>query len=114
MPDLVAAVQRVIVIMDSIAAAFEQQSHGIRQVNQAVAQMDQLVQQNAQLVQQAARNANALESEAARFLAAEPSSRCLSSSFTAPSLLGVAPLPSALPKPPVKPSEAWASFCCAW
>lgn len=66
MQDLVAAVQRVNDIMDEIAAASEEQSNGIGQVNQAVAQMDQVVQQNAQLVQQAARSANELESEAAR------------------------------------------------
>lgn len=66
MQDLVAAVQRVSDIMDEIAAASEEQSNGIGQVNQAVAQMDQVVQQNAQLVQQAARNANELEGEAAR------------------------------------------------
>lgn len=66
MQDLVAAVQRVNDIMDEIAAASEEQSNGIGQVNQAVAQMDQVVQQNSQLVQQAARSANELESEAAR------------------------------------------------
>lgn len=66
MQDLVTAVQRVSDIMDDIAAASEEQSNGIGQVNQAVAQMDQVVQQNAQLVQQAARSANELESEAAR------------------------------------------------
>ena len=47
MQDLVGAVQRVSDIMDEIAAASEQQSSGIGQVNQAVAQMDQVVQQNA-------------------------------------------------------------------
>lgn len=122
MQDLVAAVQRVSDIMDSIAAASEQQSSGISQVNQAVAQMDQVVQQNAQLVQQAARNANELESEAARLREAverfrvaepsnsEPSNSRLSSSFPAPSLPGVARSPTAIPKPPVKQSEEWTSF----
>ncbi|WP_089703741.1 methyl-accepting chemotaxis protein [Vreelandella arcis] len=66
MQDLVAAVQRVSDIMDEIAAASEEQSNGIGQVNQAVAQMDQVVQQNAELVQQASHSANELESEAGR------------------------------------------------
>lgn len=66
MQDLVAAVQRVSDIMDEIAAASEEQSNGIGQVNQAVAQMDQVVQQNAELVQQAAFSANELEDEAGR------------------------------------------------
>ncbi|WP_346799191.1 methyl-accepting chemotaxis protein [Halomonas sp. Bachu 37] len=66
MQSLVAAVQRVSDIMDEIAAASEEQSNGITQVNQAVAQMDQVTQQNAELVQQAARSANELEEEAGR------------------------------------------------
>ncbi|MCL7929266.1 methyl-accepting chemotaxis protein [Halomonas llamarensis] len=66
MHTLVAAVQRVSDIMDEIAAASEEQSNGIIQVNQAVTQMDQVVQQNAELVQQASRSANELENDAAR------------------------------------------------
>ncbi|WP_328587967.1 methyl-accepting chemotaxis protein [Vreelandella rituensis] len=66
MQGLMAAVQRVSDIMDEIAAATEEQSNGISQVNQAVTQMDQVTQQNSQLVQQAAQNANELESEAGR------------------------------------------------
>jgi methyl-accepting chemotaxis protein-2 (aspartate sensor receptor) len=50
--------------MDEIAAASQEQSHGIGQVNQAVTQMDQVTQQNAVLVEQAANAASELEREA--------------------------------------------------
>lgn len=96
MQDLVAAVQRVSDIMDEIAAASEEQSNGIGQVNQAVAQMDQVVQQNAQLVQQAARSANELESEAARLREAVERFR-VSEGAVPPATH--TPLPSATPRP---------------
>ena len=117
MQDLVAAVQRVSDIMDDIAAASEQQSSGIGQVNQAVAQMDQVVQQNAQLVQQAARNANELESEAARlraaverFRVADPSTPRLSSSSPMANQPAIALSPLASQQKSVKPTEEWTSF----
>ncbi|MHB0774119.1 methyl-accepting chemotaxis protein [Halomonas sp. WWR20] len=65
MNDIVAAVQRVTDIMDEIAAASQEQSNGIGQVNQAITQMDQVTQQNASLVQNAARSAADLERQAA-------------------------------------------------
>ncbi|QNI04658.1 HAMP domain-containing protein [Halomonas sp. SH5A2] len=83
MQDLVAAVQRVSDIMDEIAAASEEQSNGIGQVNQAVAQMDQVVQQNAELVQQASFSANELEDEAGRLREAVERFR-VAESLTAP------------------------------
>lgn len=113
MQDLVAAVQRVSDIMDEIAAASEEQSNGIGQVNQAVAQMDQVVQQNAQLVQQAARSANELESEAARLREAVERFR-VSGASTAP--LTTRPiLPSATPRPAKvvatkTPVDEWEAF----
>ncbi len=64
MGEIVAAVQRVNDIMDEIAAASQEQSNGIGQVNEAVSQMDQVTQQNAGLVQQAASSAQALAGEA--------------------------------------------------
>ena len=66
MGEIVAAVQRVSDIMDEIASASQEQSHGIGQVNLAVTQMDEVTQQNAALVEQAATAANQLEAEAAR------------------------------------------------
>ncbi|WP_439108971.1 methyl-accepting chemotaxis protein [Halomonas flagellata] len=66
MGEIVAAVQKVSDIMDEIASASQEQSHGIDQVNLAVAQMDQVTQQNAALVQQAAAAAHQVEAEAER------------------------------------------------
>ena len=66
MSELVTAVQRVTDIMGEIAAASEEQSRGIEQVNRAVTQMDEVTQQNAALVEQAAAAASSLQDQAAR------------------------------------------------
>ncbi|MHB0774115.1 methyl-accepting chemotaxis protein [Halomonas sp. WWR20] len=66
MQEIVAAVHRVTDIMDEIAAASQEQSNGITQVNQAIVQMDQVTQQNASLVQEASSAAASLEEQAAR------------------------------------------------
>ncbi|MCQ4347269.1 methyl-accepting chemotaxis protein [Pseudomonas stutzeri] len=58
---VVSAVTKVNDIMGEIAAASDEQSAGIAQVNQAVAQMDDVTQRNAGLVQTAANAAVALE-----------------------------------------------------
>ncbi|WP_290907645.1 methyl-accepting chemotaxis protein [Halomonas sp.] len=68
--EIVAAVQKVTNIMDEIAAASAEQSHGIDQVNLAVAQMDQVTQQNSGLVQQAASTSNQVEAEVERLTTA--------------------------------------------
>ena len=52
--EIVAAVKKVTDIVAEIAAASNQQSSGIDQVNHAVSQMDQTTQQNAALVEEAA------------------------------------------------------------
>ncbi|HET8791903.1 MAG TPA: methyl-accepting chemotaxis protein [Modicisalibacter sp.] len=64
MGDIVSAVQRVNDIMDEIAAASQEQSNGIGQVNLAITEMDQVTQHNARLVQEASSAANTLEREA--------------------------------------------------
>lgn len=70
MSDIVGSIRRVVDIMADIAAASEQQSSGIEQVNQAVGQMDQATQQNAALVEQAAAAAHSLQEQAAELLQA--------------------------------------------
>jgi methyl-accepting chemotaxis protein-1 (serine sensor receptor) len=60
------AVRRVTDIMAEIAAASEEQSDGIEQVNKAVSQMDEVTQRNAALVEQAAAAAVSLEEQATR------------------------------------------------
>jgi methyl-accepting chemotaxis protein len=64
MDEIVAAVKRVTDIMAEIAAASQEQSSGIEQVNQAVMQMDQVTQQNAALVEEAAAAADSMQQQA--------------------------------------------------
>jgi methyl-accepting chemotaxis protein len=66
MQEIVASVKRVTDIMGEIAAASEEQSRGIDQVNRAVSQMDEVTQQNAALVEEAAAAAGSLEDQARR------------------------------------------------
>jgi methyl-accepting chemotaxis protein-1 (serine sensor receptor) len=65
MDDIVGAVKRVTDIMGEIAAASEEQSSGIEQVNRAISQMESATQQNAALVEQAAAAAGSLQQQAA-------------------------------------------------
>src|SRR5258708_11677841 len=58
------AIKQVSDIVGEIAAASEEQSRGIEQVNQAVSQMDEVTQQNAALVEQAAAASQSLEQQA--------------------------------------------------
>ena len=62
--EVVASVQRVTDIMAEIAAASNEQSAGIEQVNHAISQMDQVTQQNAALVEEAAAAAGSMQQQA--------------------------------------------------
>ncbi|MQR02122.1 methyl-accepting chemotaxis protein [Glaciimonas soli] len=64
MEQVVDSVQRVTDIMAEIAAASQEQSSGIEQINQAIGQMDQVTQQNAALVEEAAAAAASLQEQA--------------------------------------------------
>ena len=64
MDDIVTSVQLVADIISGTAAASQEQSAGIEQVNQAVGQMDEITQQNAALVEQAAAAAESLQEQA--------------------------------------------------
>ncbi|WP_068816943.1 methyl-accepting chemotaxis protein [Xanthomonas translucens] len=64
MSEVVASVQRVTDIMGEIAAASQEQSAGIEQVNQTITQMDEATQQNAALVEEATAAARSLEDQA--------------------------------------------------
>ncbi len=59
------SVRQVSDIMGEIAAASEEQSSGIEQINQAVVQMDEVTQQNAALVEESAAAATSLQEQAA-------------------------------------------------
>jgi uncharacterized phage infection (PIP) family protein YhgE len=52
--------------MSEIAAASQEQSAGIEQVNQAISQMDDVTQQNAALVEEAAAAAESLQEQAGK------------------------------------------------
>lgn len=61
---IVHSVKRVTDIVAEIAAASQEQSSGIDQVNRAVMQMDEVTQQNAALVEEAAAAARAMQEQA--------------------------------------------------
>jgi methyl-accepting chemotaxis protein len=63
MNEIVTAVKRVTDIMAEIAAASDEQSAGIEQVNQAIMQMDNVTQQNAALVEEAAAAAESMQGQ---------------------------------------------------
>ncbi|HUO79491.1 MAG TPA: methyl-accepting chemotaxis protein [Steroidobacteraceae bacterium] len=62
--EIVVAVKKVTDIVAEIAAASQEQSAGIEQVNKAVMSMDEMTQQNAALVEEAAAAAEALTQQA--------------------------------------------------
>jgi methyl-accepting chemotaxis protein len=64
MDEIVTSVKKVTDIVNEIAAASQEQSAGIDQVNNAITNMDEVTQQNAALVEQAAAAAASLESKA--------------------------------------------------
>ncbi|WCE03701.1 methyl-accepting chemotaxis protein [Pseudoxanthomonas sp. JBR18] len=66
MGEIVTSVQRVTDIMSEIAAASQEQSSGIEQVNLTVTQMDEATQQNAALVEEATAAARSMEEQATR------------------------------------------------
>ncbi|MDO9467225.1 MAG: methyl-accepting chemotaxis protein, partial [Thiobacillus sp.] len=64
MHEIVSSVKRVTDIMSEIAAASQEQSAGIEQVNQAITQMDDMTQQNAALVEEAAASSESMQTQA--------------------------------------------------
>ena len=61
---IVLSVKKVSDIVAEIAAASQEQSSGIEQVNKAVMQMDEMTQQNAALVEEAAAASEAVDAQA--------------------------------------------------
>jgi methyl-accepting chemotaxis protein len=68
MDEIVEAVKGVTTLIAEIAAASQEQSTGIEQVNRAVSQMDQVVQQNASLVEEATAATESMKDQAAALL----------------------------------------------
>jgi methyl-accepting chemotaxis protein len=69
MEEIVVSVKKVSDLIAEIAAASQEQSTGIGQVNTAIAQMDQVVQQNASLVEEAAAATESMKDQARSLLA---------------------------------------------
>jgi methyl-accepting chemotaxis protein len=69
MQEIVGSVKRVTDLISEIAAASQEQSSGISQVNAAINQMDRVVQQNATLVETAAASTEAMNLQAGELLA---------------------------------------------
>ncbi|HEY0885045.1 MAG TPA: methyl-accepting chemotaxis protein, partial [Ramlibacter sp.] len=70
MQEIVGSIRRVTDLMGEIAAASQEQSSGIEQVNQAITQMDQVTQQNAALVEEAAAASHSLQEQAGHLVSA--------------------------------------------
>ena len=68
MEEIVGSVKKVSDLIAEIAAASQEQSSGIGQVNTAVTQMDQVVQQNASLVEEATAATESMKDQAASLL----------------------------------------------
>ncbi|MGM9514885.1 methyl-accepting chemotaxis protein [Roseateles sp. DB2] len=68
MGELVAQMQRLRDLIDSLSHANSEQSQGIRQINGAVAQLDGMTQQNAALVEQSAAAAESLSRQSFRLV----------------------------------------------
>jgi len=66
MSEIVSSIKRVTDIGGEIAAASQEQSIGIEQVNQSVTQMDEVTQQNAALVEEAAAAAQSMQEQASK------------------------------------------------
>ena len=68
MQEIVDSVRQVSELIAEIAAASQEQSQGIGQVNTAVSQMERVVQQNASLVEEASAAAEAMKEQAQALL----------------------------------------------
>jgi methyl-accepting chemotaxis protein len=101
MDELVASVKRVAVIMTEIAAASDEQSSGIEQINKAITQMDNVVQMNASLVEEATAAAASMASQATGLARAVAQFRIDESAVQLPT-----PEPRAARAPAVQAPEA--------
>jgi methyl-accepting chemotaxis protein len=68
MQEVVAGIRRVTDIMGEIAAASQEQTQGITQVNQALTQMEHVTQQNAALVEEASASAQSVREQAGKLV----------------------------------------------
>ncbi len=109
MDDIVTSVQLVADIMSGSAAANQEQSAGIEQINQAITQMDDVTQQNAALVEQAAAAAMSLQDQAGRLAEAVSVFQLEGGAYSrrpAPvAATSPKPRPKAMPAPVTRPKK---------
>ena len=100
MEELVASVRRVASIMTEIAAASNEQSSGIEQINKAITQMDTVVQMNASLVEEATAAATSMASQATGLARAVAQFRVEDAAHggAVPHVQAAAPAPAARPQ----------------
>ncbi|WP_339941250.1 methyl-accepting chemotaxis protein, partial [Undibacterium luofuense] len=82
MNDIVSSVKQVLEIMNEIAAASQEQSTGIEEVNHAISQMDEVTQENAALVEEAAAAAASMQEQAANLMQEVSAFKLIASSNT--------------------------------
>ncbi len=125
MQKVMVSVRQVSDIMSEIAAASEEQSTGIDQINQSVIQMDEVTQQNAALVEQSAAAAQSLQEQAVSLTrtvsifklsnaGSAPVASSVAPTASASTVRSVAPLRKSAPRPQqlatTVPSAEWTSF----
>ena len=98
MEEIVTSVKRVTDIMSEIAAASQEQSAGIEQVNQAIGQMDDVTQQNAALVEEAAAASESLQDQATKLAEVVSVFKLEGAAYSARPAHAVTALPKARPK----------------
>jgi methyl-accepting chemotaxis protein len=97
MTEIVGSVRRVADLMSEIAAASNEQSEGIGQVNESISDMDDATQQNAALVEQAAAAAASMQEQAARLAQVVSVFRLEDAGTPASARVGWAPVPTRTP-----------------
>jgi methyl-accepting chemotaxis protein len=100
--EIVASVKRVTDHTAEIAAASEEQSRGIDQVNRAVVQMEQVTQANAAQTDEVASTAHALAAQASQLQTLVGRFRLQNAALT-PGVVAAGPTPEAIPTGPVLP-----------
>jgi methyl-accepting chemotaxis protein len=104
MTEIVGSVQRVNDIIGEIAAASQEQSTGIGQINGAMTELDRMTQQNAALVEESTAAAESLKAQALRLGEAVAAFRL--DGAGGPALPVSAPVAAATPARPAAPASA--------
>jgi methyl-accepting chemotaxis protein len=100
MAEIVASVKKVSDLIAEIAAASQEQSAGLEQVNTAMSQMDHVVQQNASLVEEAAAATEAMKAQASTLLDVVARFRLRSQALQAVQAVAVQPARAEVRPPP--------------